>query len=126
MKSNNDNSIGYFYNNGEIHAKWILLETDESQPKNLDFAENLMYGANIETIENDRLMVRINGDVEKKMCMELVLDSSDQPCLITSIANQRARANWAYANIGGSIPTLESLILYGTSFSGKEVSQVCT
>jgi len=126
MKSNNDNSIGYFYENGEILAKWILLEEGEKELiKSLDFAENLLYGANVETIENDRLMVRINGDMEKKMCMELVLDSTNQPCLITSISNQRARANWAYANIGGKIPTLESLILYGTNFSGKSVQQEC-
>ena len=124
VKSNNNNSVLYFYENNEIKARWLLVEEEIPTLKDLDMAENLLFGASIETIENDTLIFTINGDTDKRLRVELVLDSAGNPALITAINNQPARVIWAYAYLSkGVIPVIERLIVGGTNFQGKPVTQ---
>lgn len=128
VKSDDMNSVLYFYKDNAIVPKWIILE-GSSKPmpylKDLDIAEKLIFGASIETLENDTLIVSINGDMEKKMRVELVLDSAGNPALITTIKNQPARVSWAYAELSkGAIPGIDSLTVGGQNFSGQLVQDV--
>jgi len=125
VKSTNNNAVLYFYENGVINARWIIIEGDKKPyVKDLDFAENLIMGATITPIENDTLIVSINADTEQKMKVELVMDSSGNPAIITSINNKPSRVVWAYATLTqDTIPLLKNLIIGGITFDGKSVEQ---
>lgn len=133
-KSWNDNVVCYEYGGQQIvSVSWLSLEPsdkerhikmgNESLRSNLTPAEELLFGCDVEIVEGDRYLLKINQEQLASRVFEIVLDKSGNPAIIGTVNGIMCRLEHAYVQMKkGSIPQAQYMNLYGKSVSdGKLV-----
>ena len=134
LKGWNDNVVVYEYDadaDEPLKALWISIdpvdEKTHSERGNpslrspLNAAEEMIFGCRVNVVEGDRHLIVINVEQLSKRVFELVLDKTGSPAIIGVINLTLCRLHHAYAHMRhGIIPSVERLMLYGTSIESGE------
>lgn len=133
-KSWNDNVVCYEYGGPKIvSVSWLSIEPADKERhtkmgntslrSTLTPAEELLFGCDVEIVEGDRYLLKINQEQLSTRVFEIVMDKQGNPAIIGTVNGVMCRLEHAYVQMKkGSIPQAEYMHLYGKSVSdGKTV-----
>jgi hypothetical protein len=133
-KSWNDNIVCYEYGGPKIvSVSWLSIEPDDmerhvkmgnkSLRSTLTPAEELLFGCDVEIVEGDRYLLKINQEQLSTRVFEIVMDKQGDPAIIGTVNGIMCRLEHAYVQMKkGAIPQAEYMNLYGKSVNdGKTV-----
>jgi hypothetical protein len=136
IKSWNDNVVCYEYGGTNfVTVNWLSIEPadkerhikmgNDSLRSNLTPAEDLLFGCNVEIVEGDRYLVKINQEQLSSRLFEIVMDKQGNPAIIGTVNGVLCRLEHAYVQMKkGSLPQAEYMNLYGKSVSdGKTIME---
>jgi hypothetical protein len=134
VKSWNDNVVCYEYGGPKfVSVSWLSIEPadkerhirmgNESLRSTLTPAEELLFGCDVDIVEGDRYLVKINQEQLASRVFEIVMDKQGNPAIIGTINGVLCKLEHAYVQMKkGSIPQAEYMNLCGKSVSdGKSI-----
>lgn len=138
-KCMNDNIVLFEYCEEKIvKYSWLSLEeTDRQRHVNngnlslrsdLNPAEDVLYGCNVNIVDNNRILFRMNQPELYDRVFEIVMDAQNNPAIIGNVNNIQCRLEYAYVQMKkGLVPDVEYILLYGRSLTnGNKIVEKIT